>query len=101
MHSAELIATQAHLLEDIPGSSREGDDTYLKVVLVLDQSTRIIECRDGIQWIIQRKDRLNKTGSRWRGTAYCRTRARLEYRLPDHRDQLATLPAHFPEKQTF
>lgn len=82
----------------LAGSFREKDQAYRNMVLLLDPSTRIIECRDGIQWIIQKQDRSNKSEPRWRGVAYCRTRARLEYRLPQHLAQLATLPLRFEEK---
>jgi hypothetical protein len=42
---------------------------------------RVITCRDGIQWILQRRHRLDRpeTLSRdtWRGRSYCRTREAL------------------------
>jgi hypothetical protein len=56
----------------------ESDDQYLGVVAVLNQQHRVIRCRDGIQWILQRRhgpERL--AGTRWDGRSYCRTREAL------------------------
>lgn len=63
-----------------------------------DKPTRIIECRDGIQWIIQ-----NRSGTRdgqplWRSRSYCRTRKGLEGLLPGKAEEIrAALPERFPE----
>ena len=39
---------------------------------------RVIECRDGIQWILQGRNQAETVaGSDWRGRSYCRTRAAL------------------------
>lgn len=48
--------------------SEQAED-YPHVVATLNSEWRVICCRDGIQWILQRK-----TGGRWRSVAYCRTR---------------------------
>ena len=98
MTSDETTPTPRPSREAVPGSSREGDHNYQKIVLALDPSTRIIECRDGIQWIIQRRDSAPKGEPRWRGIAYCRTRSRLEYRLPEHLAALVNLPQRFEAK---
>ena len=54
--------------------ARESDDNY-PVVAHLDDRHRVISCRDGIQWIVQR--RMNTGGSGWRGLSFCRTREAL------------------------
>jgi hypothetical protein len=52
-------------------SHRERDEGY-PVVAQLTDTVRVIECKDGIQWILQRR-----SGDQWKGLAYCRTRAAL------------------------
>ena len=59
-------------------SHRESDTGYRAVVAVLNDRWRVIECRDGIQWILQRQDAARSLhGAPWRGRSYCRTRAAL------------------------
>lgn len=41
-------------------SHRETDDDYGKVIAQLGPKNRLIECKDGIQWILQAK-----VGKRW------------------------------------
>lgn len=47
----------------------EAAEDYPDVIAKLNMEWRIILCRDGIQWILQRH-----TGGRWRSLSYCRTR---------------------------
>jgi hypothetical protein len=59
-----------------PSVGQETSDIYEGVVTKLDDTHRVIVCRDGIQWITQRRkaggaDRL------WRGLGYFRTRKAL------------------------
>lgn len=57
-------------------SHRESDDNYRAVIAVLNDRWRVIECRDGIQWILQFvKKKRDRQG--WEGRSYCRTRAAL------------------------
>jgi hypothetical protein len=42
-------------------SQSESSDDYLHIVAMLDANTRVIECADGIQWIIQRR----RNAKRW------------------------------------
>ena len=54
----------------------ETSDTYGAIVAVLDHKHRVIVCKDGIQWITQRR----KAGGAerpWRGLGYFRTRKAL------------------------
>jgi hypothetical protein len=69
-------------------SHRERDDGYPAI-----DSVRVIECKDGVQWVLQRR-----RGDQWQGVAFCRTRAVLireaekvvgyipELALPEHHD---------------
>jgi hypothetical protein len=54
----------------------EGSNDYPS--LSLNDRCRLIECRDGIQWIVQhrncRSDAETVSSSDWRGRSYCRTR---------------------------
>jgi hypothetical protein len=63
----------------------ESDDRY-PAVAILNQRYRVIRCRDGIQWILQRRNIPAGTGGNrperhsrddWRGRSYCRTREAL------------------------
>ena len=47
---------------------REGSDTYHAEIFRKGRY-RVILCKNAIQWIIQRRDRL--AGTRWRGLSYC------------------------------
>jgi hypothetical protein len=69
-HHLEPFAAPLHLPEAL-NSHRESDDAYPAVVQ-LDAKTRVINCRDNIQWILQRK-----RGDQWYGIAYCRIRDAL------------------------
>ena len=51
-----------------PPSHRERDDAYRNVVAQLAPRWRVIVCRDGIQWILQRKEASH--GGPWRGVSY-------------------------------
>jgi len=57
-----------------PLDHRESSDRYQGEIIRQD-GFRIILCKDGIQWILQRQDKL--AGSRWRAVGYCMTRAAL------------------------
>ena len=50
---------------------REEDDHY-PVIARIGNRHRVVECRDGIQWIVQRL-----IGRRWRGVSFHRDRAVL------------------------
>lgn len=57
-------------------SHRESDTGYRAVVAVLNDRWRVIECRDGIQWILQFVKK-KRDGQAWQSRSYCRTRAAL------------------------
>ena len=61
--------------EGVPNFSRwESDDGYQPVVAYLNSRWRVIECRDGIQWILQHVDGKRHGRARWAGRSYLRTR---------------------------
>jgi hypothetical protein len=67
---------------------RESDDAYPVLVHISDK-LRVIECRDGIQWILQ-----TRSDNRWRDLGYHRDRDVLIERCgPISRQALAVLKA--------
>lgn len=88
-------------------SGRETADNYTDVVVMLNEDWRVIECRDGIQWILQYRGSPKRSRKDdWRGRSYCRTSEALRRcaRLhagpirPPALDQLLALPDRFPER---
>lgn len=92
-------------------STKETDDDYRDVVTLLNPEWRVIVCRDGIQWIVQQRDKATKTlvTPRWRGRKYHRSRdtllaalARLKIEvMPEAMAMLIALPDwihQFPSK---
>ena len=65
------IAAEPHVSARRLGLS-ERDDTY-PVIVQLDGRHRVIDCRDGVQWIVQRW----RGADHWEGMSFCRTRAGL------------------------
>jgi hypothetical protein len=59
------------------GTDRERDDDYAGLVARLNDRWRVISCRDGIQWILQRRDAKTPHTGVWRGAGYFRTRNAL------------------------
>ena len=64
---------------------REGNDDYRPAVAVLNAHWRVIACRTGIQWILQK--RCGGPNS-WRGRYFCRTRAGLIECVREHAGQI-------------
>ena len=57
---------------------RESDEAYSKGVVTLTDRLRIIECRDGIQWIVQKRvSPQTATKAQWRGLNHYRHREDL------------------------
>jgi hypothetical protein len=55
-------------------SRLETADDYAGLVAQLNPNWRVVECRDRMQWILQRRgspQKAHKDG--WRGRSYCRT----------------------------
>jgi len=58
-------------------SHRERDDNYRSVIVQLASRWRIIECRDVIQWIIQKRSAEPSHSGEWRGDSYVTDRDAL------------------------
>ncbi len=76
---AQTLATgfRSHGATVVAGSHRERDDGYRAVVTMLSEKWRVITCRDGEQWIIQRRDGARNGRPRWTGVHYCVTKSAL------------------------
>lgn len=70
----------------------ESADEYPFVIAQLDERTRIIACKDDIQWIVQ-----HRRGASWRGTGFFRTKAGLLGRCGSFDRTLAMLPDRYQE----
>lgn len=73
-------------------SHRERDEDYPTLIRLSDV-VRVIDCKDGLQWFLQRR-----YGDQWRGVAFCRRRDTLireAKRLLGHvSEALLGLPEH-------
>ncbi len=73
-----LSGTFLHTTDTTEIQSSESANDYLRVVVVLNDRWRVIECQNGIQWIIQRRaGRRGHGTARWDGKNYCRTKEAL------------------------
>ena len=92
----------SHTLEEANGapiclqtplhSHRETDETYPVIAKV--GKVRVINCKDNLQWIVQKR-----RGGQWHGLSFCRTREVLirdvRRRLREREsDPLPPVPAH-------
>jgi hypothetical protein len=64
-------------------------------VVRLDAKTRVIECPDGLQWIVQRLRMHDGDKPTWASQSFCRTRQAL-LRIAGNHPVLAALPEYFP-----
>jgi hypothetical protein len=80
--------------------TREIEDDYAKVIFQQGK-WRVIECKDAIQWIIQRSANLSCVKPRWKPISYCVTRKALtrlwREKTGEHSPVLDTLPETFGE----
>jgi hypothetical protein len=84
----------------VPARSMAETTEGYPAVAVLDDKTRVIECRAGIQWILQR--RVSSGKYPWDAVSFCRTKEALlrcvaEYTKETH-PALAALPDRFQER---
>jgi hypothetical protein len=78
----------------VPRSYGESSDDYPQDEAVLADDRSVIECADGIQWIIQKR----VSGPRpWRPVYYCRTKAGLLLYARPITSELLALPDYFPD----
>jgi hypothetical protein len=68
-----LAGTLPHTISNASVQHRESADDYHRVVAVLNDGWRVIECRDGIQWILQRRAGERHGMARWDSRSYCQT----------------------------
>jgi hypothetical protein len=102
--NAPQLATAQSVSEPDPAPNRlrraECNDLYPAVVVYLSDKLRVIECRNGLQWILQR--RRSRCPNNWRGIKYCRTKEVLMRCVGTGDDAtmeiLRALPDLFPER---
>ena len=58
----------------LSSSSRERDDNYTRIVVLLTRRWRIIVCKHGIQWILQKRSVAPPNTGTWAGKSYATTR---------------------------
>jgi hypothetical protein len=58
------------------GMSVETSDGYARLVAQLSPDWRVIQCRDRLQWILQRSPKMSRRDD-WRARSYCQTREAL------------------------
>ena len=76
----------------------EQQEDYPYVVVNIRTHFRLIECRDNIQWILQRRD---KNKERWRGISYFMFKKSMVRVFDEHgldTDLLDTLPERFQSR---
>jgi hypothetical protein len=66
-------------------SRTETSDDYPKLVAVLNQDWRIVECHDRTQWVLQHRGSPKKPGrDDWRARSYCQTSKALRRCTREH-----------------
>ena len=80
------FTTRASINVDLPGllgpaCNREESENYRAIIAKLNAGWRVIECREAIQWILQRRAGMRRGEPRWDGRCYCRTRQGLMRRV--------------------
>ena len=80
---------------DVPRNidRNESSDGYSNLVAVLNRKWRIVQCRDGIQWILQSRDSLTALTGIWRSRSYCRTKEALLRVSAAHAGEIAPTAA--------
>ena len=77
----ELLKTQGlrplTFQEKALPSHRERDDNYSRIVALLTPRWRIIVCKHGIQWILQKRSVEPPNKGTWAGKSYATTRGGL------------------------
>ena len=90
------------LQETIIPSLREREDNYIRIVVHLTTRWRIIACKHGIQWILQKRSVEPPNTGTWSGKSYAPTRDGLMAACsgrglllePTERSTLEALPSH-------
>lgn len=58
-------------------NKREEANDYHRQIAALNETLRVITCRNGIQWILQRKSGQRHGETRWISRSYCTTKKAL------------------------
>jgi hypothetical protein len=95
---AQISRTLALAAEGRARRPVESNDDYPHIVVMLDAETRVIECADGIQWIIHRRCRRKDGRVTWNGKYFCRTKEGLLLYAKSDAPELLALPDYFPER---
>ena len=74
-------------------SHREGDEDYGKIIAVFSAKNRLIECADGIQWILQLK-----RGKEWKSVKFFTSRDGVLRRVREYGLPLADALEVLPER---
>jgi len=75
---SEVGQSANRLVKPLSAARRpEKTDDYPAIVTRLNERWRVIECRDAIQWILQRRKGQWTGRPQWQGQHYCRTRRGL------------------------
>jgi hypothetical protein len=70
-------------------SIAESDNLYTGIVVVLNSGWRVIECRHGVQWVLQHRNRAVTVARHvWRSRSCCRTKAVLIRCCDEHAGQI-------------
>lgn len=60
-------------------STKEKSDDYCKVIVKISDEWRVVESKEGNQWIIQRRRGTYKDKPAWKSVCFCRSRKGLRY----------------------
>jgi hypothetical protein len=71
-HHPALETSQPVVSESLARLLETAED-YARVVAILNPRWRVIECRDSVQWILQRRAKAEPHPRPWEGRSYCRT----------------------------
>lgn len=83
LHLRDNDGTVAHFLSPANGISKaEKSPDYYRTIAYLNADWRLILCRSGIQWIIQKRKR-GQVADRWQGRWYVKTKEGLLRGLSD------------------
>lgn len=69
-HELKAVDTQSLAQTRVQCQHHETADSYNQIVARLSDSWRVVVCKDGIQWILQRTDAQRSGQARWKAVGY-------------------------------
>lgn len=72
-----LKSPEAAMRPALGRSTQEKSDGYYKIIIRIDEKWRVIECKEGIQWIIQKRKGKFQVKTAWKSESFCRSRKAL------------------------